>query len=122
MMGLAATDGRMIRPCDEPTDAKVLFDWCEVHSEALARSVELRQEKWRIKQREMELIASKNLLLPRLDVTGKYRFLGLGQDLIQYPGRAYDPNIPADAAFKGSDAFSTLASGDFQEWELGLNF
>ena len=52
MMGLAATDGRLIRPCDEPTDANVLFDWCEVHAEGLCRSVELRQQKWRIKQRK----------------------------------------------------------------------
>jgi outer membrane protein TolC len=125
MMGLAATDGRMIRPSDEPTDAHVLFDWSEVHAESLARSVELRQQKWRIKQRELELIASKNLLLPRLDATAKYRFLGLGQDLIDYPGRAYNPTLPTtdpSSNINGTNAFSTLSSGDFQEWELGLNF
>jgi outer membrane protein TolC len=125
MMGLAATDGRMIRPSDEPTDAHVLFDWSEVHAESLARSVELRQQKWRIKQREMELIASKNLLLPRLDATAKYRFLGLGQDLIDYPGRPFNPTLPAtnpDSNLHGTDAFSTLASGAFQEWEVGFNF
>jgi len=125
MMGLAATDGRMIRPSDEPTDAHVLFDWSEVHAESLARSVELRQQKWRIKQREMELIASKNLLLPRLDATAKYRFLGLGQDLIDYPGRPYNPALPTtdpSSNIRGTDAFSTLSSGAFQEWELGLNF
>ncbi|HEY2762181.1 MAG TPA: TolC family protein, partial [Pirellulales bacterium] len=122
MMGIAATDGRMIRPCDEPTDAKVMFDWCEVHSETMARSVELRQQKWRIKQREMELIASKNLLLPRLDVTGKYRFLGLGQALDEYPGKAYNPTVPGESSIVGTNAFSTLASGDFQEWEVGANF
>jgi outer membrane protein TolC len=121
MMGLAATDGRLIRPADEPTDAKVLFDWGEIHAEGLARSVELRQQKWRIKQREMECVASKNLLLPRLDVTGKYRFLGVGQQLIQQPGDAYNPSVNNDS-IRGTDAFSTLASGDFQEWEAGLNF
>jgi outer membrane protein TolC len=121
MMGLAATDGRLIRPSDEPTDAKVAFEWCEVHAEGLARSVELRQQKWRIKQREMELIASKNLLLPRLDVTGRYRFLGLGQDLLQYPGEAYNPAANPAQTINGTDAMSTLATGDFQEWEAGLN-
>ena len=29
LLGLAATDGRLIRPKDEPTTAKVVFDWCE---------------------------------------------------------------------------------------------
>jgi hypothetical protein len=119
-MGLAATDGRLIRPADEPTDAKVVFDWSEIHAEGLCRSVELRQEKWRIKQMELQLIASKNLLLPRLDVGGKYRFLGVGQDLIEEPGNAFTTSNGGNIA--GTDAFSTLASGNFQEWEMSAEF
>ncbi len=115
-MGLAATDGRLIRPIDEPTDAKVLFDWCEVHGEGLVRSVELRQQKWLVKQKELELMASKNLLLPRLDVLGTYRWLGMGHDLLNYPGEPFNPAQP----LLGTDAFSTLASGEYQEWESGL--
>ena len=53
----------------------------DIHAEGLARSVELRRQKWRVKQRELELIAARNQLLPRLDVNGIYRFVGLGQDL-----------------------------------------
>jgi outer membrane protein TolC len=120
MMGLAATDCRLIRPIDEPTDARVCFDWCEVHAEGLCRSVELRQQKWRVKQMEMQLIASKNLLLPRLDALGTYRFLGLGEDLIQYPGQPF--SAANGGVVPGTDAFSTLAHGDFQEWEAGLQF
>jgi outer membrane protein TolC len=120
MMGLAATDGRLIRPADEPTDAKVVFDWCDIHAEGLCRSVELRQEKWRVKQMEMQLIASKNLLLPRLDVGGKYRFLGTGQDLLEYPGQPFTTTNGGNIT--GTDAFSTLSSGAFQEWELSAQF
>jgi hypothetical protein len=120
MMGLAATDGRLIRPCDEPTDAKVVFDWCDIHAEGLCRSVELRQEKWRIKQMEMQLIAAKNLLLPRLDVGGKYRFLGVGQDLIEQPGTPF--TTTNGGQLPGTDAFSTLATGAFQEWQVSANF
>ena len=32
MMGLASTDGRLIRPADEPTTARVQFDWSEIAS------------------------------------------------------------------------------------------
>ena len=42
LMGLAATDGRLIRPKDEATTAKVTFDWCDVLAEGLTRSPELR--------------------------------------------------------------------------------
>ena len=81
LLGLAATDGRLIRPKDEPTTAKVAFNWCDILNEGLARSVELRQQKWIVKRRELELIAAKNFLLPKLDFDAQYRYLGLGNDL-----------------------------------------
>ena len=43
MMGLAPTDGRLIRPKDEPTTAEVKFDWNEILPEALSRSVEVAE-------------------------------------------------------------------------------
>jgi len=110
LMGLSATDGRLFRPSDEPTMAKITFPWEEVHQEALVRSVELRRLRWRVKQREMELIAAKNFLLPRLDAVGRYRWLGLGDDLIST--KHYDEaNITA---------YQSLTGGRFQEWAIGL--
>lgn len=113
IMGLAATDGRLIRPADDPTTAQVFFDWYESHAEALARTVELRRQKWRIKQREMELIAARNFLLPRLDAVGRYRWLGLGDRLI-------DPSGATTTGFAGSNAWEVMTDGDYQEWQLGL--
>ncbi len=107
MMGLAATDGRLIRPADDPTTAKIDFDWCDAHAEALVRSVHIRRQKWLIKERELELIAAKNWLLPRLDGVARYRWLGLGDDLI-------DPDNSK------SNAYGSMTHGDFQEWQLGL--
>ena len=87
MMGIAATDGRMIRPADDPTTAKISFDWSQVQSEAMSRSVEIREARWRVKQRELELIAAKNYLLPRVDLDARYRWLGMGNELID-PGNS----------------------------------
>ena len=50
-------------------------------SEATTRRAELRRQKWQIRRRELELIASKNYLLPRLDAVGRYRWRGFGDDL-----------------------------------------
>lgn len=119
VMGLAASDGRLIAPTTEPTTAKVVFDWNEIHCEALMRSVELRQQKWRIKQRELELMASKNLLLPRLDASARYRFLGLGDEWWSNNGRDYNGQ---GNTLRGTNAISGITQGDFQEAELGLNF
>ncbi|HEX3997196.1 MAG TPA: TolC family protein [Pirellulales bacterium] len=120
LMGLAATDGRLIRPINEPTTAKVLFDWCDVHSEALARSVYLRKEKWHIKQLELELIASRNLLLPNLDFVGNYELYGLGDNLLNSTYAPYN-GLPTQTII-GSNAGSTLADGQFGNWNVGLNF
>ncbi|MCE9606208.1 MAG: TolC family protein [Planctomycetia bacterium] len=113
LMGLSASDGRLIRPADEPTTAKVDFEWAGVHQEALGRSAELRRQRWVIKRREMELIASKNFLLPRLDADAIYRFRGLGDDLISANGGGKGPF---------NNAWQSLLGGNYQEWQMGFNF
>ena len=120
MMGISASDGRLIRPADEPTTARISFDWQQSLVEALSRSAELRRQKWIIKQRELELVAAKNLILPRLDMVGRWRFLGMGQDLLNQDYQPYgaDGNDP----LAGTDAYSTLFSGQFQEWQAGAQF
>ena len=130
MMGITASDGRLIRPSDEPTTARIAFDWQQSLVEALSRSAELRRQKWRIKQRELELTAAKNLLLPRLDIGGRWRALGVGKELINQNYHPFPNKIsglpppspdPADS-LEGTDAYSTLLSGNFYEWQAGAQF
>jgi len=112
IMGLSMSDGRLIRPSDEPSSARVAFDWSGIHCEGLTRRVEVRRQKWEIKRRELELIAARNFLLPRLDAVGRYRWLGLGDELINQNHSQFNE--------EGSSAFGVLTSGEFQEWQLGL--
>jgi outer membrane protein TolC len=112
IMGLSMSDGKLIRPADEPTTARVAFDWCGIHCEALTRRVEIRREKWEIKRRELELIAARNFLLPRIDAVGRYRWLGLGDELINQNHNEFFE--------QDSSAFGVLTSGEFQNWQLGL--
>lgn len=118
LIGLTPNDGRLIRPSDEPTTAKVQFVWNDALGETLVRSAELRQQKWRVKQRELELIASKNFLLPQLDAVARYRWLGIGDRLLGREGElsqidATDPGMPFSA-------YESLTSGKYQEWMLGF--
>ena len=116
LMGLPVSDGRFIRPIDEPSTSQISFDWGEILCETLTRSVELRSQKWRIKQREMELIAARNNLLPQLDATAIYRWIGLGDELITADRRTV--NFPAI----GSTAYQELTEGHYQEFRAGLEF
>jgi hypothetical protein len=108
VVGLPAADGQLLRPADEPTLARNIFSWEEALSESLARRVELRRQKWQVKRRELELIASRNYLLPKLDVVSVYRFYGIGHDLISQADGSFD------------SALGNLATGDFQEWAVGV--
>jgi outer membrane protein TolC len=109
LMGLGPTDGRLIRPIDEPTLARVEFEWCDALQEAINRRPELISKRWQLKQREMELILARNRLLPQLDVGALYRWVGVGDQLIDANrGGANFPN-------PGSTAFEELTEGNYQE-------
>lgn len=108
LMGLPISDGRLIRPSDEPLKARFAYNWEACLVEALTRRVELRKQKWQIKKREVELEANKNFLLPKLDVTGRYRFRGFGNDLIGGPPGEFN------------NALNNLTTGQFQEWQAGV--
>ncbi|MCC7474377.1 MAG: TolC family protein [Pirellulales bacterium] len=112
IMGLPMSDGKLIRPADEPTTARVGFDWSGIHCEALTRRTEVRRQKWTIKRRELELIAARNFLLPRIDAVGRYRWLGLGDELINQNHNEFTE--------QDSSAWGVLTSGEFQNWQLGL--
>lgn len=110
LMGLPPSDGRLIRPADEPISAPVQFDWSEMTRVSVQRRVELRRQRFETRRFELEWIASKNFLLPRLDTVGRYRWRGFGHDLIDSAG--HQPRF--------DNAYQDLTSGDFQEWQLGF--
>jgi outer membrane protein TolC len=107
IIGLTSTDGRLIRPVDDPVIAPLKLDWQNVICESLLRSPELRKQKWDVKKRELELIASKNFLLPRLDFNANYRWTGAGKDLLN----------PDNSR---SNAYGSLTGGDYASWVMGF--
>ncbi len=112
LIGTPINDGRLLRPQDEPIEAQVTFDWNSSLVEALSRRSELRRQKWLVTRREQELQASRSFLLPTLDITGRYRWRGLGKNLLPHEDR--------DGRF--SNAVENLTLGNTQEWQLGFEF
>ncbi|QDT87956.1 Outer membrane efflux protein [Gimesia chilikensis] len=112
LMGIPINDGRLIRPADEPSLARVDFDWEETLVESLDRRPEIRRQRWAIKKYELELQANENFLLPELDLIGRYRWRGFGK------------NFLAEGSNPGpyEGALNTLFDGNLQEWQLGLEF
>lgn len=108
LIGLPITDGKIIRPNNEPLTSRLQFNWEICLLESLSRRVEIRRQKWQLQRREAELEASRNFLLPRLDATGRYRWRGFGQDFLPFGGTG-----------EFNNAYSDLLSGKFQEWQMG---
>ncbi|MFK7738592.1 MAG: TolC family protein [Pirellulaceae bacterium] len=112
LIGMPATDGVLLKPVTEPMDGEVIFDWEAALSDALTKRVEIRRQKWTIKRREFELMAARLNKRPNLDFVGRYRFNGLGDNLI----RSQNDNEPLRSMYQ------SIFSGDFQEWYAGVEF
>lgn len=108
LLGIGSADGRLIRPGTEPVLAPVAFDWNQSQSLALQQRVELRRQKWAISQRELELLAAKQLNKWRFDVVGNYGFRGFGDNL--FGSRDRD----------NGSAVTELFEGNLDDWQLGV--
>jgi len=119
--GFPVNDGLLIVPQDTPVEAAVMFDWEQVKRDALTMRTELRRQRWVMKREELGLIANKNHLLPSLDLVGRYRVRGFGNNL--FGNTPFDASItPGVDPQDHSSATQTLLNGDFQEWEVGMDF
>ena len=81
MLGLPAVEADLLRPVQQPTDVRVLFDYDQMVSRAMVQRTELQRQAVKVRQQSLRLVAAKNFLLPQLDFIGRYRLRGLGDDL-----------------------------------------
>ena len=116
--GMALNGPQLIVPKDRPSDAEIVFDWEQAKSDAVSKRPELRRQRWQVKRRELELLASRNHLLPRVDFLGAYRVRGFGENLFGSREIAVGANLNENL---GTSATETLINGDLQEWELGFD-
>ncbi len=108
LMNLPINDDRMLRPSHDPLLVQVIFDWSQIANEALQRRPELRKQDLQIHRDNLELLASKNQLLPQIDLLSQYRVRGFGKDLWGQSQAEFD------------NAVANLFNGQFQEWQFGV--
>jgi outer membrane protein TolC len=113
LLGLPVSDGRIIRPVDEPPIAKFVPEWYTSLTEGLTRRVELRSQKWQIKSLELQLRAAKSLVHPSFNFVGSYQVNAFGNDLISQQSQIAEPF---------SSAFASLAEANQTGWTAGFTF
>ncbi len=118
LLGWGASDGFLIRPSDKPALGLAEFDWDLTKAEMLTRNLELRTHKWEIKQKELELISSKNSILPDLNLSLGYRWVGVGGRLLSSEGG--HPPFPTGGGT--ASAWEELLGGGYQEGTLRFDF
>lgn len=124
LMGLPVYDGKVIRPMTEPITAPVAFNWEDSQIQTLGRRVEVRRQKWQVRQRELELVAAKQLYRWRFDLVGNYQWQGWSPyqwfgDNAPPPYKPAPPN-PAGTPYGPASAWNGLMSGDLDGWNLGV--
>ncbi|MEZ6135901.1 MAG: TolC family protein [Pirellulaceae bacterium] len=110
LLGLPPTDGNLLKPVSDPMEGEVVFEWDAALRDALTRRVEIRRQKWNISRRELEMIAARLNRRPTLDFLGQYRYVGLGDSLIE----SRDPNNSFNSLYQN------IFEGDYQEWQAGV--
>lgn len=111
LLGMPASDGKIIKPTTDPLDSKVVFDWNSTLTQALDRRVEIRRQRFQVKRRELELYASRLNKRPQLDFVGLYRYQGLGDHLIGDNSNGFSDGL-----------FTSIKDGRYQEWQAGVEF
>lgn len=109
LIGMTASDGRLIRPTTPLSDVKVVYDWDSTLGQALERRVEIRRQRFGVKRRELELTAARLNLRPRLDFLAQYRWRGLGDNLIGDGDNGEFDNL-----------YDSITDGNFQEGQAGI--
>ncbi len=108
MIGLETEDGQLLRPSQADTTAQYTIDFDSILMTALANRVELRRQSMAVQKQQLQLVASKNFLLPQLDMIGRYRLRGFGDDLT------------GSGADRFASAYKDFFSLDHQEVEFGV--
>ncbi|WP_283435211.1 TolC family protein [Neorhodopirellula lusitana] len=110
LIGIPFYDGKLIRPIDATIQSEVIFDRPSSLAFALQNNIELQSQKLNITKHECELVAARNFLQPQVDLIGRYRMHGFGEELF---GSTNEAN---------SGAYSDLLRGDLQDWAVGLEW
>jgi hypothetical protein len=101
------------------------FDFYDSLNETLYRNLDLRRYRWAIKQQELELVSAKNQMLPELNVSLMYRWLGVGGSWL---GNGDQGPFPPDRPVPGGplngapSAWEELLEGNYQEGVVRMDF
>ncbi len=121
-------DSRRINPVTQPTDARIEPDWEACLRQMVTFQPDIVQQQLLTRVAELQLLSSRNQLLPVLNVNALYQLNGLGHHLDNaeavMTGRtitAINPMLQAQQRLAGLNPSASTVGG-FNFWQVGLTF
>ncbi|WP_406695320.1 TolC family protein [Singulisphaera sp. Ch08] len=128
ILGLPPADSRRIVPVTAPSEARLQPDWDSSVAQMLSFQPDIVSQQLVVRVAELQLLISRNQLLPVLNFNALYQFNGLGADLDSAESvmtgrtiRAIDPLISQQQRAAGLNA-SPGNFNNFQSWQVGFTF
>ncbi len=106
LMGLKSDDGTIYIPADQPTRTAYRINFRDAYDEGLKSKPEVMLARLELKAKQLELRAQQIGRMPDLRLFSSYDVNGLG-------GRIFGNQ---------NNALSSLASDQFNSWQVGLRF
>lgn len=117
LIGLSLDDPRMIFPSDEPREDEVSLSRATCLYEALVNRIELSRQKLNVQSLELQLIAARKLVAPKLDFVAGYGLNGFGDKLI---ARNTSDSQNTNQGFNSATA--AMFSGKETSWDFGFQY
>ncbi|MGE5756273.1 MAG: TolC family protein, partial [Planctomycetaceae bacterium] len=128
ILGLPPADSRRIVPVTAPTESRLEPDWEASLAQMLTFQPDIVTQQLIVRVVELQLLVTRNQLLPVLNLNALYQFNGLGHDLDRAEAVmtgsklfAIDPLIAAKQRAAGLNTQPGIFN-DFQAWQVGLTF
>lgn len=110
LLGLPIDDKRVIFPSDVPREEEISLDRPRCLYEALCNRLELTRQKTNLHSLELQLVAARKLVAPKLDFVSGYALNGFGHNFLN----ANTENF--------NSAVSNLYTGRETSWSAGFEY
>ena len=117
LLGLSLDDTRLLYPSDEPREDEFTLNRATCLFEALVNRIELTRQKTNVHSLELQLMAARKLVAPKLDFVAGYALNAFGDKL--YNGNTSDVRHTAEGF---NSALGSLARSKETSWDLGFEY
>jgi outer membrane protein TolC len=122
LLGLTLDDPRLLYPCDEPREDEVTFNRAMCLFDALVNRLELTRQKVNLQSLELQLLAAKKLIAPRIDFVSGYSMNGFGKSFYNSNPSVTSINPGSVQSTEFNSAVTNLFSGKETSWNLGVEY